>query len=45
MATIKKSTNKNAGEVVEKTEPLIFVDENVSWNSHHEKQYGESSGK
>ena len=45
MATIKKSTNRNAGEVVEKTEPLMSVDENVSGYSHHEKQYGESSEK
>ena len=39
IAIIKKSTN-NAGEDVEKREPLYTVAGNVNWCSHYGKQYG-----
>ena len=42
MAIIKKSTN-NAGEGVKKREPSYTVGGNVSWCSHHERQYRDSS--
>ena len=35
MAIIEKSTNKNAGENVEKTEPSYTVGGNVNWYSHN----------
>ena len=43
MAIIKKSTNKNAGEDVEKTEPSYTVGGNVNWYSHYGEHYGGSS--
>ena len=39
MAIIKKSTNRNAGEGVEKREPSYTVGGNVSWCSHYREQY------
>ena len=42
MAIIKKSTN-NAGEGVEKREPLYTADENINWYDHYGKKYGGSS--
>ena len=42
MAIIKKSTT-NAGEGVKKREPSYTVGGNVSWCSHHERQYRDSS--
>ena len=41
MAIIKKSTNKNAGEGVEKMEPSYTVGGNVNWN-HYGELYGGS---
>ena len=35
MAIIKKSTNNNAGEGVEKGEPSYTVGGNVNWYSHY----------
>ena len=43
MAIIRISTNKNAGEDVEKKEPSYTVGDNISWYSHHGKQYSGSS--
>ena len=53
MAIIKTSTDEqqqqknlqtiNAGEGVEKREPLYTVGENVNWCSHYGKQYGGDS--
>ena len=40
MAIIKKSTNVNAGEGVEKREPSYIVGGNVSLYSHYGEQYG-----
>ena len=40
MAIIKKSTNNNAGEGVEKREPSCTVGGNVNWYSHYGEQYG-----
>ena len=40
MVIIKKSTN--AGEGVEKREPLYTVGGNVNWCSHYGEQYGGS---
>ena len=42
-AIINKSTNKNAGEGVEKREPSYTVGGNVNWYNQHGKQYGDSS--
>ena len=42
MVIIKKSTNNNAGEGVEKKEPSYTVDGNVNWYSHYGEQYGGS---
>ena len=42
MAIIKKSTNDNAGEGVEKRELSYTVGGNVSWYNHYGKQYGGS---
>ena len=42
MAIIKKCTNNNVGENVEKTEPSYTVGNNVSWHSHNGKQDGGS---
>ena len=44
-AIIKKSTNKNAEEGVEKREPSYTVGGNVNWYSHYGKQYAGSSEK
>ena len=43
MAIIKKSTNANAGEGVEKRKPSHPVGRNVNWCGHHGKQYGIAS--
>ena len=43
MAVIKKSTNSNVGEGVEKGEPSYTVGGNVNWCSQYGKQYGGSS--
>ena len=43
MAIIKKSTNNNSEEGVEKREPSYTVGGNVDWCSHYGKQYGDSS--
>ena len=40
---IKKSTNNNDGESVEKREPSYIAGRNVGWCSHCGKQYGGSS--
>ena len=40
MAIIKKSTNKNAGEDVEKMEPSYIVEGNGNCYSHYAKWYG-----
>jgi len=40
---IKKATEINAGEVVEKKEPPCTVGGNANWYSHCKKQYGVSS--
>ena len=40
MAIIKKSTNNNAGEDVEKKESPYSVGRNVNWHSHYGEQYG-----
>ena len=45
MAIIKKKTNNNVGEDMEKSELLCTVDGNVRWCSHYGKQYGDSSKK
>ena len=37
-----KSTNKNAGENVEKKEPAHSVGGNVNWYSHYGEQHGGS---
>ena len=42
MVLIKKSTNKNAREGVEKREPSYTVGENVNWYRHYGNQYGGS---
>ena len=42
MAIMKKSTNNNAGEGVEKREPYYTVGGNVNWYNHYGKQYGGS---
>ena len=42
MAIIKKSTNDNAGEDVEKREPSCSVGGNVNWYNHYGEQYGGS---
>ena len=39
MAIIKKSTNVNAGEGVEKREPSYTVGGNVNWYNHYGEQY------
>ena len=39
----QKDEITNAGEDLEKREPLCTVDGNVNWYSHHGKQYGGSS--
>ena len=43
MTIIKKSTNTNAGEGVEKRDLSYTVGGNISWQSHCRKQYGDSS--
>ena len=43
MAIIKKSTNANAGEGVEKRKASYPVGRNVNWCSHYGKQYGVAS--
>ena len=45
MAFIKKSTNKNAEEDIEKREPSCTVGRNVNWYSHYGEQYGDSLKK
>ena len=45
MAIIKKSTNNNSEEGVEKREPSYTVGGNVSWCSHCGKQYEDSFKK
>ena len=42
MAIIKKSTNNNTGDGVEKREPSYTVGGNISWYSHYGEQYGGS---
>ena len=42
MAIIKKSTNKNAGDGVEKREPSYTIGGNVNWYSHYGEQHGSS---
>ena len=42
MVIIKKSTDKNAEESVEKREPSCTVGGNVNWYSHYGEQYGGS---
>ena len=39
MATIKKSTNKNSAEDVEKREASYNVGGDINWSSHYGKQY------
>ena len=39
MAIIKKNTNNNVGEDVEKKEPSYDVGGNANWGSHCRKQY------
>ena len=39
MAIIKKNTNKNIGEDVEKREPLYTIGVNGNWYSHYGKHY------
>ena len=41
-AIIKKSTNNNAGEGVEKREPSCIASRNVNWYSHYGRWYGDS---
>ena len=41
MAIIKKSTNNNAGEGVEKREHSCTVGGNVNWYSHYGRWYGD----
>ena len=43
MAIIKRQEIAGASEDEEKTAPLHTVGGNVSWYSHHGKQYGQSS--
>ena len=43
MAIIKKSTNKNAEEGVEKKEHSYTVGENMNWCNYYAEQYGGSS--
>ena len=43
MAVIKKSTNSNVGEGVEKREPFYTVGGNVNWCSYYGKHNGGSS--
>ena len=38
VATIKKSTNKNSAEAVEKREASYNVGGDVNWSSHYGKQ-------
>ena len=38
MSVIKKSTNNNAGEGVEKREPSYTVGGNANWYSHYGEQ-------
>ena len=45
MAIIKKSTNRNAGEGVEKREPSYTIGGNVNLCSHYGKPYGGSLKK
>ena len=45
MAIIKKSTNKNAGDGVEKREPSYTIGGNVNWYSYYGEQYGVSLKK
>ena len=45
LAIINKSTNKSAGEVVEKRKPQYTIGGNADWCSHCGKQYGISSKK
>ena len=42
MASIKKFTNNNAGEGVEKKESPYSAGRNVNWHSHYGEQYGGS---
>ena len=42
MTAIKKSTNKNAGEGVEKREPSYTVGGNANQYSHYGEQCGDS---
>ena len=44
MANINKSTNKNAGDQVEKGQPSNTVGGNANWYKHYEKQCGGTSG-
>ena len=39
MFIIKKSTNVNTGQGVEKREPSYTIGWNVNWYSHYEEQY------
>jgi len=43
MTLIKKSIKNKCWEGLEKTEPFYTAGENISWCSHHGKQYGGSS--
>ena len=43
--TIKKPTNNNAGEGMERREPSCTVGGTVNWYSHYGKQYGGSLKK
>ena len=42
MSVIKKSTNNNAGEGVEKREPSYTVGGNANWYSHYGEQCRDS---
>ena len=42
MAIVKKCTNKNAGDTVEKREPSYIVGGNVNWYNQYGEQYGVS---